>query len=307
MAIPPALILAGPTAVGKSSLALDIVEAVGGEIVSADSRQIYQGMDVGTAKPIPSERTRVPHHLIDLLAPSEAYSAGQFLRDTRQVLADLARRDVPAVVVGGSTLYVHALVVGMADLPPVPEELTTQLSEEARTASGREALYAELQAGDPEAAATLDSTKSQRLVRFVGVLRTSESLPSQLWAEAHEPGVPNRLVVLTRERRELYERIDRRVEEMVRAGLQAEARALYNADDAVRRTMASTIGYREWLPVFEGVCSPETAVALIQRNSRRYAKRQMTWYRRYPEAVAIEASSATVEDVLREAEWPEST
>lgn len=308
MGLPPALIVAGPTAVGKSSLALAIAEAVGGEIVSADSRQIYRDLDIGTAKPSAAERARVRHHLVDIRDPGDPYSAGQFLRDARAVLADLAGRDTPAVVVGGSTLYVHALVRGLADLPPVPEAVVADLTAIAQTASGREALFAELLAADPEAAATLDPTKSQRLVRLVGLLRTAEAPPSVQWREAHEDGVPHRLVVLTRDRPDLYAAVDRRVEAMYDAGLMDEVRALAQRGPEALKTLETTIGYREWLPVLAGERSPEAAVALIQRNTRRYAKRQLTWYRRYPEAVWIEAGSASMADVMdRVAPWPSIT
>ncbi|MEM6287093.1 MAG: tRNA (adenosine(37)-N6)-dimethylallyltransferase MiaA [Bacteroidota bacterium] len=307
MSAAPALILAGPTAVGKSSLGLSLAEAIGGEILSADSRQVYRGFDIGTAKSTASEQARIPHHLIDRLDPGEPYSAGQFFREAREVLVSLAKRGTPAIVVGGSTLYVHALVEGLADLPPVPPELVAALTEAAQTASGRAVLYDELVTADPEAAATLDPTKSQRLVRFVGVLRTTSRRPSDLWREAAVPGVAHRLVVLRRERADLYDAIDRRVGRMVAGGLEAEARQLYDAGEDARRTMQATIGYREWPPVFEGRSTRHEAITRIQRDSRRYAKRQMTWYRRYPEAVVLDADGLTPERVMEAATWPPSS
>lgn len=301
----PVLILAGPTAVGKSSLAQAVATDVGAEIVSADSRQVYRGLDVGTAKPSAAEQAAVPHHLIDLLVPGASYSAGQFLDDARAVIAEIQSRGRPVVVVGGSTLYVHALVEGLADLSPLAPELTRALTASATTEEGREALYAELAAADPAAAATLDPTKSQRLVRFVGLLRETGQLPSRLWDEAHVPGVPHRLMVLDRPRDELYRRIDRRVETMMDEGLLDEVRRLRGEDG--RALLNATIGYRELAAYLDGEIDLDRAVSLIQRNSRRYAKRQLTWYRRYEDAIWLDARSATLADVLGELPWPSRT
>ncbi len=294
---PGVLVLAGPTAVGKSSLAMDVAEAIGGEIVSADSRQLYRGMDIGTAKPSREDRARVPHHLLDVLDPGTRITAGHWLELARARIEALASRDKSAVVVGGSTLYVHALVSGLADLPPVPATLERQLMAQATEAGGADRLFDELQAADPEAARTLDPTKTQRLVRWVGVLRTTRRRPSELWAESQRPGVPSKLVVLDRPREELYARIDGRVDQMLDDGLVDEIVRL-GEDPASLPTLRATIGYQEWLPVLTGERTPEEAVRLIKRNSRRYAKRQLTWYRRYPDALWLDAQTASVDSLL---------
>ncbi len=294
----PTLILAGPTAVGKSSLALEWADRLGAEVLSADSRQVYRGLDVGTAKPTAEEQARVPHHLIDVRDPGEPYSAGQFLRDARAVLSEVHARGRPAVVVGGSTLYVHALIDGLADLPPLSAGLTSALTERATTAAGRRQLYAELEAADPTAAQTLDPTKSQRLVRLVGLLREHGRPPSEMWAEAHVPGVDHRLVLLQRPRAELYERIDRRVDAMMSAGLRDEVRRLWSDQPASHGLLHATIGYHEMVEHLEGRLALEDAVSLIQRRSRRYAKRQITWYRRYETAVRLDAGTARVDDLV---------
>ena len=303
----PALVIAGPTAVGKSGLALGVAEAVGGEVVSADSRQVYRGLDVGTAKPTREERDRVPHHLLDVVEPGAPYSSGRFRVDCAQAITEISGRGNPAVVVGGSTLYVEAIVRGLADLPPVPAPLRDALAEDAASAEGRARLYAELRAADPDAAATLDPTKSHRLARLVGLLRHTGRRPSDLWAEAHVPPVPHVLVVLDRPRAELYGRIDRRVDQMMADGLAEEVRALYDQGEPVRSLLRATIGYREIVGAIEGEHDIGEAVRLVKRNSRRYAKRQLTWYRRYPDALWLDARTATAASVLGAvAPWPRS-
>ena len=304
----PVLVLAGPTAVGKSSLALAVAEAVGAEIVSADSRQVYRGLDVGTATPPPLDRERVVHHLVNDLDPAASFSAGQFRNVFFHAITDVNGRGGATVVVGGSTLYVHALVRGIADLPALRPGTERTLRAEGASAEGRERLFRELQRADPEAAATLDPSKSQRLVRLVGLLRDTGRPPSELWEEGHREPVPHRLVVLDRPRAELYDRIDRRVDAMLEAGWVEEVDALLGRGPAVRALLDATIGYREIAAVLDGTLERAEAVRLIKRNTRRYAKRQLTWYRRYDEAVWLDARTATVADVLEAAApWPSNT
>ena len=301
------LVIAGPTAVGKSSLALALAEQVGAEIASADSRQLYRGLDIGTAKPTAAEQRRVPHHLIDRLNLGERSTAGSYRTWFDDVAADVARRGRPLVVVGGSTLYVHALVAGLAELPPVPPPLEAQLLREIASPAGAQALFDELAAADPAAASTLDPTKTQRLVRLCGVLRSTGHAPSELWAANRVAPVPSRLVVLDRPRPDLYARIDQRVDAMIEAGLLVEAQALASRGSEARRTLGATIGYQELLPVFDGERTLDEAVHIIKRNSRRYAKRQLTWYRRYDDALWLDARRQTADDLLATVQgWPSS-
>lgn len=304
---PRLLVIAGPTAVGKSSLAMGVAERTGAEIVSADSRQVYRGLDVGTAKPTVEEQSRVPHHLLDVVDLGARASAGWFRECCEITITDIKSRERPIVVAGGSTLYVHALVEGLADLPTVARSLETELLGQTETPEGRQSLYQELAEADPETAATLDPSKTHRLVRFVGVLRQTGRRPSALWAERAQAPLPVDLVVLDRSRDELYARIDKRVVDMIEAGLLEETARALAASPAARGTLEATIGYRELLPVLEGTRELDEAVRLIQRNTRRYAKRQLTWYRRYPDAIWLDARTATVETVLEAvAPWPKS-
>lgn len=298
-----ALVITGPTAVGKSSLALALAEETQSAIVSADSRQVYVGMDVGTAKPTPTDRAQVQHVGVDLLPVGARYTPGLFTD-----LAVEAFAEGNIVVVGGSSLYIHALVQGISEIPPIDSALESALMHEASTPAGAQRLYDELARADPRTAATLDPTKTQRLVRWVGVIRSSEALPSELWNTPASPPFPTRLVVLTRSREQLYARIEQRVDDMLTQGLIDEiAVLLANADEAARHTLHTTIGYRELIPVLEGSRPLEEAVRLLKRNTRRYAKRQLTWFRRYEDAIWLDASSATPASVLKAvAPWPQT-
>ncbi len=302
------LLLTGPTAVGKSSIALEVAEAIGGEIVSADSRQAYRGLDIGTATPPPDILQRVPHHLVNFLDVSAAFTAGLFCRVAEEAIADIQSRSRHALVVGGSTLYVESLVHGLADLPDVSADIASRTGIEAATAVGRSRLFAELQAADPASASTLDPTKSQRLTRLVGLLRETGRPPSVLWQEGYRAPLPHRLIVLDRPRDQLYDRIERRVDAMLGAGWLQEVSALLNQEPPPRPLLDATIGYRELAAHLDGDMSLEEAVRLIKRNSRRYAKRQLTWFRRYETATWLDARTASAESVLEAvAPWPSRT
>ena len=286
-------VLTGPTGVGKTALALDLAEALGTTILSADSRQVYRGLDIGTAKPTPEELARVPHHWVDCLDIGQPTSAGDFAREAERYLATCRSEGRPALVVGGSTLYVDAVVRGLATLPDVSPETAAQATEEALTPEGRAALYDELLRNDPVAAATLDPTKSQRLARLVGLLRSTGRRPSELWAEGAPPVRDVRLVVLDRPRDELYRRIEDRVDAMLADGLLDENRRLLAAGHRLDTAPLRTIGYQEPIRFLEGEIGEAEMVHQLKQNTRRYAKRQMTWLRRYPDARWVVAGVTT--------------
>ncbi len=302
------LVVAGPTGVGKSALAVEVARAVGGEVVSADSRQVYRGLDVGTATPTAEEQGGIRHHLLDVLDPGEPVSAGWYVREARRAVADVWGRDRPVVVVGGSTLYVHALVAGLADVPGLSADTERQLAAEMGSAGGADRLFQELARVDPVAAQTLDPTKSQRLARLVGVVRETGRPVSERWAAQGEAPFRTRLVVLNRPREELYARIEARVDRMIDGGLEREVVSVLERWPDARALLNATIGYREWLLVLAGDRTREEAIRLVKRNSRRYAKRQLTWYRRYPDALWLDAASASVTRVLQAASpWPQGS
>ena len=275
----PLIILAGPTAVGKTELSLDLAEVLNAEIISADSRQIYKELTIGTAKPSKEELSRIRHHFIDELTLREPYSAGKFQRDAGERSKDILRRGRQPLVVGGSTLYLRALTHGLAEIPDVPSTIRAMVSDRLAH-EGPAALYADLQRIDPESAGTMDSTKSQRHVRALEVYAAT-GIPLSHFHRM-QGGTPGgfHLFVLNRERRELYERIDRRVDQMLEKGLLQEVAGLLENGHDTSLNPLRTIGYQEPIAHLRGEISFDEMTERIKRNSRRYAKRQLTWFRR---------------------------
>jgi tRNA dimethylallyltransferase len=270
----------GPTAVGKSKVGLDLAEELGGEILSADSRQVYTRLTIGTAKPSPAELERVPHHFVDELALTEPFSAGEFAEAATQRIGDVLGLGAVPIVVGGSTLYIEALLHGLSDIPPTSPETRERLMQRLEK-EGADRLYRELQRTDPASAATMDPSKTQRVVRALEVYEdTGHTLSSY---HTHRSGAPFPFApfVLTRPRPILYERINRRVDRMLDAGLVEENRRLL--DTQAELNPLRTIGYREPMAFLRGDIGYDEMVRLLKRNSRRYAKRQLTWFRRREE------------------------
>jgi len=273
--------IAGPTAVGKTAVAIAVGERVGGEIVSADSRQVYRGMDIGTAKPTPAERSRVRHHLIDVIDPTETYDASRFARDAEEVIARLLEAGVAPLVVGGTGFYLSSLFEGLFEGPGRDPAVRAALN--ARVVSeGPQALHAELAAVDPPAAARIHPNDAARIVRALEVYRSTGTTMSE-WHDAprRRPRYAPAYFVLTAPREKLHERIARRVERMVADGLFEEVALLRASGALVPGTAAaSAVGYREVLTLLEEGRSDLTpAIGEIVTATRRYAKRQMTWFR----------------------------
>ncbi|MEO0558714.1 MAG: tRNA (adenosine(37)-N6)-dimethylallyltransferase MiaA [Bacteroidota bacterium] len=294
----PFLALTGPTAVGKTVLALEIAERLDAEIVSVDSRQIYRGLDIGTAKPTAEQLARVPHHFVDEREVLDPINAGQFAREAHERIEAILNRGRVPLAVGGSTLYLTALVHGLAELPPVPEAIAAEVTSEASTLEGREALLNELTMADPQAAATLDASKTHRLARLVGVLRAAHTPPSRAWSAAPTPRHAFKVVVLNRPRDVLYKRIEQRVDAMFENGLLDENRQLLERGVPREARAMRTIGYQEPQAFLAGELTEARMVELMKRNSRRYAKRQLTWFRRYPEYDWMDAETVSPADLL---------
>ena len=292
----PILAITGPTAVGKTGLSLALAGRLGAEIVSVDSRQIYRGLDIGTAKPSMKERARIAHHFIDERDPTAPISAGAFAREAEDRIEAIRARGSHALLVGGSMLYLNALAHGIADVPPIDPGLQAQVREQAATADGRADLYRELTLGDPRAAETLDPSKSHRLIRLVSVLR-SAGPPSEFWDNAPPPRHTIQLVALNRDRAELYARIDARVYAMVEAGLVEETQSLLAQGYDPEALPLRTIGYREAAAYLHGTLTLDEMVGRIQRDTRRFAKRQLTWLRRDATVLWIHAD-ASPQDVV---------
>lgn len=288
-------VLTGPTAVGKTALSLDFAERIDAEIVSVDSRQIYRGMDIGTAKPSRAELRRVRHHMIDEREPDDPISAGEFAECVWERIDDVHARGKSVVLAGGSTLYLMAITEGIADIPAIPPEARSALNERLQV-EGSAALFRELEAIDPDAAKTMDPSKSQRIVRALEVYQATGRRLSDFHAEHRSPPFSFRVFVLDRPREDLYERVNARVDAMIADGLVDETSGLmerYGREAAPFKT----IGYREIIEHLDGRHSLDRAVDLIKRNSRRYAKRQLTWLRGQEGYQWMSAAEATVQDL----------
>ena len=275
------LTIAGPTAVGKTALCVQLAQQFGTEIVSADSRQFFRELSIGTAKPTPAEMQGVPHHFISSHSIGEDYSAGRFATDCQAVLATLFQTRSLVILTGGSGLYVQAVTDGLDELPTVPPDVRAQLHAEL-AAHGLAPLVAELAETDPVAHGRIDQQNPQRVVRALEITRATGRPFSSFHTQsppAENPLFRNVKVALTREREVLYQRINLRVEHMLAAGLLDEVRGLlpYRRHHALQ-----TVGYQEIFGYLDGEYDRDEAVRLLQRNTRRYAKRQLTWLRRDP-------------------------
>ena len=274
----PLLVIVGPTASGKTSLSLLLAQRLNAEIVSADSRQLYRLLDIGTAKPGFEDRRRVPHHFIDILDPGEEYSAGRYGQEARIVIEDILRRGKNPIMVGGSGLYVRAAVDGLFEGPEKDPELRERLEEEKRR-NGIEGLLKKLEQVDPETAQWMrQEPKVRRIVRALEVFYSTGLPLSQFHKEQRRVNsFETSFVGLDWERNKLYERIDERVDQMLGRGFLEEVRHLMTNYDRSSNSL-NTVGYRELMDHLDGNISLEEAVALIKRNTRRFAKRQLTWF-----------------------------
>ncbi len=282
------IVVAGPTGSGKTELAAALARELGGEVVSADSRQVYRELDAATAKPSAALRAEIPHHLIDCADPAETYDAGRFLREARAAIAEIRARARAVVVCGGTGLYLRALTEGLAPLPPADPSLRARLNELART-RGREVLHEELARLDPAAAMSIPAGNIQRLVRALEVTRLTGRPISELWARGREGGMrPDAVLILTWPPAALAERLDARARAMWPALLD-ELEALVPARFRGDEPGLSSLGYPQALAVLRGELSSEDGLAEFQRATRAYAKRQRTWFRGQLKGAAIDA------------------
>ncbi len=287
--------IVGPTASGKSALAMRAAERSGGEIVSADSRQVYRGMDVGTAKPTAAERRRVPHHCIDLVDPAEPYDAARFQRDGRAALADIASRGKTAYVVGGTGLYVRALLDGLLlDAAPTDPELRATLERRAETEGGA-ALHSELARIDPAAAERVDPRNARRVIRYLELALLAGRVPRE-----RGDTVAARRIGLDPPRAWLDQRIGARVRQMVDDGVLEETRRLIDAGVDPRLPSMSGHGYIHWAAHLRGELGLDAAIAATTKDVRAYSRRQMTWFRRDPEIQWIDPTAADPLALLQE-------
>ncbi len=277
-------VIVGPTASGKSGLAVSLAHRLNGEVVSADSMQIYKGLTVGTAAPTEEEKEGIPHHLIGFLPLDAAYSVAQYAADARQVLSDVFLRDRLPILCGGTGLYVQALVENIEfSNTKAPDGLRETLRQRAETEGGA-ALLQELQAVDPDTAARLHENDLGRIIRALEVyLATGQTISEQARLSKLTPSPYDPCVIFLdfRDRKRLYQRIHDRVDRMLKNGLLDEAKALLSGP--VPPTAIQAIGYKELRPYLEGEIPLDTAVEQLKKSTRHYAKRQLSWFRRMPD------------------------
>jgi len=276
-------VLVGPTAVGKTAVALELAQAIGAEIVNADSLQVYRELDIGTAKPTPEERALVPHHLVDVVSPPEVYDASRYSHDAREILAGLHRRSVPPLVAGGTGLYLKALLSGLF-MEGSPDLRIRQRLRRELTDQGLAALHERLRRLDPASAWRLHPHDTYRVLRALEVIEATGE-PLSAWHDSHQfRDAPYHTLKLglIRPREELNRRVEDRVEIMLAQGWLEEVRGLLERYPPDLKPLQA-LGYRHLIAFLQGRWSWEEAIELLKRDTRRYAKRQLTWFRGDPE------------------------
>jgi len=286
----PLLVIVGPTAAGKSALALYLAECLGGEVVNYDSIQVYRGFDIGTGKLPMGERRGIPHHLIDCLDPTDDFTAGDFRREALKVLKEIRERAKLPILVGGTGLYLRALLLGLFEGPTRSGDLRARLRnlEDRR---GRGFLHRLLQRLDPASAGRIDPQDLQKVIRAVEVCLLARQELSRLQARGREPlqGFHCLKVGLNPARADLCARINQRVEQMFASGLQEEVRGLLARPEAPRMKAWGALGYRQVAAALRGEVTWQEALIATQAATRQYAKRQMTWFRQEPEVAWFSA------------------
>ena len=293
---PTLIVITGPTASGKSALAVEVARRLGTDVISADSRQIYKGIPIVTAVPSEEERGGVRHHLLEVLPLDAYYSASEFEQDALRLLDGVFERNGTAVVCGGSMMYVDALCNGIDDLPTVPDTVRLPLMEEWKS-NGDEWLLSELQRLDPEHLRRVDTKNMKRVFHAVEISMTAGRPYSELLTgEKRERAFDIVKVCLDGPREELFRRINHRVEVMMEAGLEEEARRVYPLRHL---NSLNTVGLKEMFAWFEGRMTKEEAVARIQKNTRVYAKKQMTWHKRDDSLVRLDFRESSESNAMK--------
>ena len=277
----PVIVVCGPTASGKTAVGVELALRLGGEVISADSMQIYKGLSVSTAKPTAEEMRGVPHHLMDFLEPDEPFSVADYVRLARECISDIRSRGKMPIIVGGTGLYINSLIDNISfDHIVSDDSLRKELEDEARE-KGNEHMHEKLRSLDPKAAENIHPNNLIRVIRAIEMCLLSGRTGEQNREESRKnqsPYAPCMIGLTCFDRQILYDRINRRVDKMIEDGLEKEVREVY--DRYRLRTAFNAIGFKEMIPYFEGECSFEEACDKIRQESRRYAKRQLTWFRR---------------------------
>ncbi|HMO84321.1 MAG TPA: tRNA (adenosine(37)-N6)-dimethylallyltransferase MiaA [Lacipirellulaceae bacterium] len=291
--------LTGATATGKTAVAIALAQRLGAEIVSMDSMAVYRGMDIGTAKPTAEQRTVIPHHLVDLVDPDQEFSVAQYLEAAHRKVTEIRERGHQPLFVGGTPLYLKALLRGLFQGPPANWELRTEIEREVAQV-GQEALHKRLQQVDPVAAAAIHPNDTRRLIRALEVYRATGTPIShhQLHFDDARPAADCRVFVMRRPRDEHHAHIDRRVDEMLARGLVDEVRMLTAGGRRLGRTASQAVGYREVLQYLDGRSDLPAMTAQIKTRTRQFAKRQGVWFRSLSECRFVDFTGDVPPDDL---------
>ena len=284
--------IAGPTGVGKTKTAIALAKAFDTEIISCDSRQFYKEMKIGTAVPTEEELAAVPHHFIQSKSIEEAYTVADFEKEAMATIEELFDKKDTLIMVGGSGMYADAVMFGMDEFPEVPQEVRNQIRLFYET-HGLQGLQELLREKDPKYYTRVDINNPVRLLRALEVyIASDQPYSSFLGQERPARSFVSKMIILHCPRTVLYDKINARVDQMMKDGLEEEARALIPFKD---HAALRTVGYKELFPYFDGECSLEEAINEIKKNSRRYAKRQITWFKKYDNALCFPANTITKE------------
>ncbi len=294
------VVIAGPTAVGKSDLAVKLAKRIDGEVISADSMQVYRRMDIGSAKVTKEEMQGIPHHMIDILEPSEEFNAFLFTKTASKLIEEINAKGKIPIVTGGTGFYIRALIYGndFSESNGSNEEILKEIEELAST--DPDLLYEELKKVDPESASIIHKNNIKRVTRALMFYKETGRKISEHNSEMHEKPAAYDFAcfVVTDDRAKLYERIDKRVDKMLKAGLVEEVRSLAAEGLTKDNISMQGIGYKELLMWLEGELSFDEAVSLIKQSSRHYAKRQITWFKREKEAIWLDRSILLSDDKI---------
>lgn len=289
----PVITIEGATASGKSALAIVLAEALNTEIISADSRQVYRYLDIGTAKVTKEEQKRVKHHLINIINPDETYNAGAFVKDASLIIEKLHSEGKIPVICGGTGLYIKALLKGLFFLPPLPQEIRQNLKQRLKE-EGLAALYTDLKSLDPLFAEKISENDSQRILRGLEVAIGTGIPLSEHWQKQKSSCKYNAFrILIDIPRPELYQRINQRIEKMLAQGLLAEIENLFALGYDENSPGLNCLGYKEFLPYFKKEAGLEECILLAAQHQRNYAKRQVTWYRKGNFDLVISPSGIT--------------
>ena len=283
-------VLTGPTACDKTEIGFTVAQKIKGEIVSADSMLFYRGMDIGTAKPSPGMRELVPHHFIDIIDPWESYSVGRYVDDVESLIGDTDSKDRKFLIVGGSPLYIKGLVDGIFNGPAADWDIRREL-EELAGEKGNQHVHNILQKIDPVKAVELHPNNLRRIIRAIEVYRITGQPISELQEQYKlaRKGYQLKIMCIAREREDIYWRINERVETMFDKGLVDEVRSLLNAPRNLSKQAKQALGYKEVIQYLNGGLTLDEVKEMVKQSTRRFAKRQMTWFRSFPDAQWLEA------------------